>query len=137
MSGLRANVELPLRPEAAAAARRIVAGVLGAWRMSDLVPDTQLVVSELVGNAYQHAPGYDTVELELLNHDDGVEIRVNDGSALRPMLRAAGHDEATGRGCGSWRRSPRAGGSPTTKVASRCGRRSGRRPPGPIGRAEP
>ena len=98
MSGLRANVELPLRPEAAAAARRIVAGVLGAWRMSDLVPDTQLVVSELVGNAYQHAPGYDTVELELLNHDDAVEIRVNDGSALRPMLRAAGHDEATGRG---------------------------------------
>jgi anti-sigma regulatory factor (Ser/Thr protein kinase) len=66
--------------------------------MTDLVPDTQLVVSELVGNACQHAPGFDTVELELLNHDDAVEIRVNDGSALRPMLRAARYDEATGRG---------------------------------------
>jgi anti-sigma regulatory factor (Ser/Thr protein kinase) len=98
VSGLRAKIELPLQPEAAAAARRIVAGVLTAWRLTDLIPDTQLVVSELVGNAYQHAPGYDTVELELVNHDDSLEIRVNDGSALRPMVRAAGHYEATGRG---------------------------------------
>jgi anti-sigma regulatory factor (Ser/Thr protein kinase) len=82
----------------AAAARRIVAGVLRAWRMDDLVADTQLVVSELVGNAFQHAPGPDTVELELVLHDDAVHVHVNDGSALRPMVRAARHDEATGRG---------------------------------------
>lgn len=98
MSGLRARFELPLRPEAAAGARRIVHGVLLAWRMADLVPDAQLVISELVGNAYQHAPGADTVEVELLLHGDAVQLRVNDGSALRPMLRAAEHDEATGRG---------------------------------------
>jgi len=99
VSGLRAKIEIPLRPESASAARRIVAGVLVAWQLTDLVPDTQLVVSELVGNAYQHAPGHDTVELELVKDDpDAVHIRVNDGSALRPMLRAAKHDESTGRG---------------------------------------
>jgi anti-sigma regulatory factor (Ser/Thr protein kinase) len=99
VSGLRAKIEIPLQPAAAGAARRIVAGVLAAWRMPDLVPDTQLVVSELVGNSYQHAPGHDTVELELIRDDPGaVHVRVNDGSALRPMLRAAKHDEATGRG---------------------------------------
>lgn len=98
MSGHRAKVELPLRPKAASCARRIVAGVLGAWQLEDLVPDTQLVVSELIGNAYQHASGDEEVELEVLRHGDTVTIRVNDGSSLRPMLRAAAHDETTGRG---------------------------------------
>lgn len=98
MSGLRATFEVPLRPEAAAGARRIVQGVLLAWRLEDLVPDSQLVVSELVGNAYKHAPCADTVEIELLHHGDAIQLRVNDGSALRPMLGAAEHDEATGRG---------------------------------------
>lgn len=98
MSGLRAKVELPLRPEAASSARRIVAGVLGAWRLQELVQDTQLVVSELIGNAYQHAPGHETVELEVLLHGGAVTIRVSDGSALRPMMRAASDDDSTGRG---------------------------------------
>jgi anti-sigma regulatory factor (Ser/Thr protein kinase) len=98
VSGLRAKVELPLRPEAASSARRIVAGVLGAWRLQDVVRDTQLVVSELIGNAYQHAPGHDTVELEVLLHGGTVTIRVSDGSALRPMMRAASEDDSTGRG---------------------------------------
>lgn len=102
-------VEVPLRPQAAAAARGIGPGVLRARLPTDL-PDTQIVVSELVGNADKHAPGHDTVELELLDHDDAVLIRVNDCSVLRPMLRAADHDEATGRGCGSWPRSPPSGG---------------------------
>lgn len=98
MSGHRAKVELPLRPEAAASARRIVAGVLGAWQLQDLVPDTQLVVSELIGNAYQHARDDEEVELEVVAHGGAVTIRVNDGSSLRPMLRAAADDETTGRG---------------------------------------
>jgi anti-sigma regulatory factor (Ser/Thr protein kinase) len=98
VSGHRAKVELPLRPEAASSARRIVAGVLGAWQLEDLVQDTQLVVSELIGNAYQHASGGQEVELEVLQHGDTVTIRVNDGSSLRPMLRAAADDETTGRG---------------------------------------
>ena len=98
MSGLRAKVDLPLRPEAASSARRIVAGVLGAWQLQELVRDTQLVVSELIGNAYKHAPGHDTVELEVLHHADAVTIRVSDGSALRPLMRAASDDDSTGRG---------------------------------------
>jgi anti-sigma regulatory factor (Ser/Thr protein kinase) len=98
VSGHRAKVDLPLRPEAASSARRIVAGVLGAWQLQDLVEDTQLVVSELVGNAYQHASGEEDVELELVRHNDTVTVRVNDGSALRPMVRAAARDETTGRG---------------------------------------
>jgi anti-sigma regulatory factor (Ser/Thr protein kinase) len=98
VSGLRAKVDLPLRPEAASSARRIVAGVLGSWRLQEAVQDTQLVVSELIGNAYQHAPGHDTVELEVLLHEGTVTIRVSDGSALRPMMRAASEDDSTGRG---------------------------------------
>jgi anti-sigma regulatory factor (Ser/Thr protein kinase) len=98
VSGLRAKVELPLRADSAASARRIVAGVLGAWHLQELGPDVQLVASELIGNAYQHAPGDDTVELELIRHEGAVQVRVNDGSALRPMLRAARTDASTGRG---------------------------------------
>lgn len=58
------------------AARRVVAGVRTGRRMPDLVPDTQLVVSELVGNAFQHAPGHETVEPELVRDDpDAVPSR--------------------------------------------------------------
>lgn len=72
--------------------------MLGAWQLEELVQDTQLVVSELIGNAYQHAPGHETVELEVVRHADTVTVRVNDGSALRPMMRAATEDDTTGRG---------------------------------------
>jgi len=98
VSTQRVKMELRLRPGAAAAARRVVSGVLAAWRLPDLIPDVQLVVSELIGNAVKHAPGVDTVELELIGREGTVRVHVNDGSALRPMLRAARYDQSTGRG---------------------------------------
>jgi anti-sigma regulatory factor (Ser/Thr protein kinase) len=98
VSALRAMVELPLRPESAAAARRLVSDVLTAWQLPELIPDVQLVATELISNAVKHAPVFDTVELELIRNEGTVRVHVNDGSALRPMLRAAPYDQTTGRG---------------------------------------
>src|SRR4051812_22818914 len=57
MGELRAVVELPATLRSAATARAVVRALLPAWGLGPVVDDAELVVSELVSNAVEHAPG--------------------------------------------------------------------------------
>ncbi|WP_221350850.1 SpoIIE family protein phosphatase [Streptomyces beigongshangae] len=86
---------LPKAPKAAGEARRHVRGQLADWGLDDLVPTTELLVSELVGNVVRHARG--PVRLRLLY---GAELicEVFDGSLTMPRIRRATESDEGGRG---------------------------------------
>ncbi|MFS8197980.1 SpoIIE family protein phosphatase [Streptomyces sp. CWNU-52B] len=86
---------LPRDPKAAGQARRHVRGQLAVWGLDDLVPSTELLVSELVGNVVRHAKG--PVRLRLLY---GAELicEVFDGSLTMPRIRRASESDEGGRG---------------------------------------
>jgi anti-sigma regulatory factor (Ser/Thr protein kinase) len=94
----RAVVDLPATPDAPAAARAVVGSVLHVWGLAEISPDAQLVISEMVTNAYRHAPGTDSFELELARLTDGVRISLADGSSIRPIVRELANDAPSGRG---------------------------------------
>jgi anti-sigma regulatory factor (Ser/Thr protein kinase) len=99
MGQWRASVDVPASVQGPAAARGVVAAVLPVWELPDLSDDAQLVVSELVTNAYRHAPGTDSFELELVRQSDGVRISLADGNAVRPVIAELKADhQPTGRG---------------------------------------
>ena len=52
----------------------------------------------MVANAYRHAPGTDSFELELVELGDGVRISLADGSSIRPIVRELADDAPSGRG---------------------------------------
>ncbi|WP_327686193.1 ATP-binding protein [Streptomyces sp. NBC_00467] len=77
-----------------AAARHFATGFVTQLRDShgiavarDVVGAVQLVVSELVTNAYKYAPGPTLVDLELTGRT--LEITVTDSSPVQPMAQAA------------------------------------------------
>lgn len=94
----RASVDIPATSNGPAAARRVVHALLPAWGLGVLVDDAELVVSELVTNAYLHAPGSDSFELELVRRANGVRIVLADGASVRPIIAELRHDRPTGRG---------------------------------------
>jgi len=101
MGQWRAVVDVPAALTGPTMARRVVAAVMDGWDLSELSDDAQLVVTELVTNAYQHAPGTDSFELEIVRRSDGVRIMLADGSSIRPVIRAldaAENDGPSGRG---------------------------------------
>jgi two-component sensor histidine kinase len=57
-----------------------------------------LVVSELVSNAVEHAPGSATYELEVVQIGSGVRISLADGSSIKPVVAELAHDRPRGRG---------------------------------------
>ena len=93
-----AAIDLPLDALAARRARRMVADMLGAWHLdgSGLLDDTQLIVSELVTNAYLH--GASGIGLEMRMDGGELEVAVRDGSAVVPRPRSAAPDAESGRG---------------------------------------
>lgn len=102
MTQLRALIDLPAEPGSVAHARTAVRGVLEAWQKGAVVDDAVLVVSELVTNAVLHAPGTDSLELEIVDLADGVRVQLADGSAVRPVIRelASGPDLSSEHGRG-------------------------------------
>jgi two-component sensor histidine kinase len=66
--------------------------------MEPLRDDATLVVSELVTNAMQHAPGVDSYELEITRRSAGVRVSIADGSSVRPLVKQLSHDAPRGRG---------------------------------------
>lgn len=89
---------LPRRSESAATGRRIVRAALRGWATGDLVDTAELVVTELIANAVQHAR-CDSVRLTVRrNEDGGVHIAVTDRSHRVPVLRQPGPAGQTGRG---------------------------------------
>jgi anti-sigma regulatory factor (Ser/Thr protein kinase) len=79
------------------AARRFATATLEQWCVEDLTDTIALVVSELSSNAVVHAGSRFTVTLSRL--PDGVLVRVNDTSVVRPALTGPAPASATrGRG---------------------------------------
>ncbi|MEU3819585.1 MULTISPECIES: SpoIIE family protein phosphatase [unclassified Streptomyces] len=90
-----ASWELPAGPTAAQRARRLTADQLAEWGLDDLVFTTELIVSELVTNAYRYASG--PVHLRLIRHSSLI-CEVSDGSTTAPHLRRARSTDEGGRG---------------------------------------
>ncbi|MFG2322890.1 ATP-binding protein [Streptomyces sp. NPDC048568] len=89
---------LPRRAESAATGRRIVRAALRGWELGDLVDTAELVVTELIANAVQHAR-YGVVRLTVrCTEDGGVHVAVTDRSHQVPVLRQPGPAAQTGRG---------------------------------------
>jgi anti-sigma regulatory factor (Ser/Thr protein kinase) len=92
------TVHLPDGPRAAAVARNATRDVLGRWRLSSVLEDVLLAVSELVTNAVLH--GKPKVWLVLRRRQAHVHVAVHDD---RPMpdstMRGSRTDDAeSGRG---------------------------------------
>ncbi len=100
MAQWRASIDVPASVQGPMAARRVVAALLPAWELPELSDDAELVVSELVTNAYRHAPGTDSFELELVRRDGGVRIALADGNSVRPVIAELSDQDTrpTGRG---------------------------------------
>lgn len=78
-------------------ARLHVRARLGTWRLGHLAEALQLIASELVTNAIQHAAGSDVV-LWLALTDASVVIRVWDANPNPPTPAEAGDLDESGRG---------------------------------------
>ncbi|HUY50519.1 MAG TPA: SpoIIE family protein phosphatase [Streptosporangiaceae bacterium] len=86
---------LPAELTSAARARALIREPLERWALHDLVPTTELLVSELVTNSIRYADGEVTLRLVL---EGSLVCEVLDNSSALPRLRHAGRDEECGRG---------------------------------------
>jgi Stage II sporulation protein E (SpoIIE)/Histidine kinase-like ATPase domain len=76
-------------------ARSVLAEPMKRWGLDDLIPTTELLVSELVTNAVKYSRG--DVTLRLVN-EKALVCEVLDSSAALPRLRQANGDDENGRG---------------------------------------
>ncbi|MFJ6081236.1 SpoIIE family protein phosphatase [Streptomyces sp. NPDC092369] len=90
-----ASWSLPEDPRAAGQARRHVREQLVLWGLDDLIPTTELLASEMVGNVIRHARG--PLRLRLL-HGAELICEVFDGSLTMPRIRRATDTDEGGRG---------------------------------------
>lgn len=98
MTEWHASADVPATVYGPAAARTIVAALLNAWGLDRVTYEAQVVVSELVTNAVKHAPGPESLELELIRQADRLRISLADGSAIRPVVAELNETEPRGRG---------------------------------------
>ncbi|GAA2807007.1 SpoIIE family protein phosphatase [Kitasatospora paracochleata] len=83
------------RHETPGRARRLAAHALRRWGLEPLIENTELMVSELVTNAIQHATRPVTLRLVRTSL---LRCEVGDDNAALPRSRRAGPDEERGRG---------------------------------------
>ncbi len=86
---------LAAKTTAARRARSLIRRPLRRWGLADLIPVTELAVSELVTNAVRYSQSKIGLRLVL---EGGLFCEVLDDSAALPRLRHAGDDEERGRG---------------------------------------
>jgi hypothetical protein len=87
--------ELDDEPTAARAARSYARERLARWGLEGIEGETELIVSELVGNAIRHAKG--PIRLRLI-HSTSLICEVYDGSLTTPHIRRATENDEGGRG---------------------------------------
>jgi anti-sigma regulatory factor (Ser/Thr protein kinase) len=98
VGGVSDETVLPATPEAVAAARRHVRGVLSTWRIPpDQIDDAMLIVSELATNATCHGGALDYT-VTCTHRGDSVEITVAHGGCPCVAPRTAEEDDEHGRG---------------------------------------
>ncbi|MGL5829984.1 MAG: ATP-binding protein [Angustibacter sp.] len=85
-----ARALLPADAQCPATARRLVSTLLLAWGCVENIELMELLTSELVSNAVQHAGDWGDIEVELLIDASSIRLFVSDGSAELPMLRPNG-----------------------------------------------
>ncbi|MEV5243114.1 SpoIIE family protein phosphatase [Streptomyces cinnamoneus] len=86
---------LPAEAGAASRARKLLTGQLSAWGLDEMAFTTELIVSELVTNAYRYAGG--PVTLRLIRGPCLI-CEVSDSSSTSPHLRRARSTDEGGRG---------------------------------------
>ncbi|WP_327412299.1 SpoIIE family protein phosphatase [Streptomyces sp. NBC_01233] len=91
-----ASWELPAEPTAAARARELTEATLTRWGLEEVAFTAELVVSELVTNAYRYGGGT-PVTLRLIR-DRSLICEVSDSSSTAPHLRRARTTDEGGRG---------------------------------------
>jgi CheY-like chemotaxis protein/anti-sigma regulatory factor (Ser/Thr protein kinase) len=92
----RAVVDLPETLLAPKEARDAIREVLARWGYDEIIEDASLVVSELVGNAVEHAR---TGSVVVINRSEGgLRIEVTDHGDADPVPEAPGADAERGRG---------------------------------------
>jgi serine phosphatase RsbU (regulator of sigma subunit)/anti-sigma regulatory factor (Ser/Thr protein kinase) len=82
-------------PLSAREARTRIRPVLARWGLAELIPTTELLVSELVTNALRYAIGQVTLRLVF---ERTLVCEILDDSAALPRLRHADGDDESGRG---------------------------------------
>ncbi len=76
-------------------ARSLIREPMERWGLEDMIPITELLVSELVTNALRYSPGAVTLRIV---REGALVCEVGDNSAALPRLRQAGRDDENGRG---------------------------------------
>ncbi len=76
-------------------ARSLIREPMERWGLDDMIPITELLVSELVTNALRYSPGAVTLRIV---REGALVCEVGDNSAALPRLRQAGRDDENGRG---------------------------------------
>ena len=92
------RVSFPLEPELASVrqARAMVRDPLKRWGLEDLIPATELLVSELVTNAFKYAKG--ETSMRLILQPDSLVCEVHDVSPALPRVLQVDKDAESGRG---------------------------------------
>src|SRR5581483_2540358 len=90
-----ASWTLPSKLTSVRQARVAIREPLERWKLGDLIPNTELLVSELVTNAVRYSRG--DVTRRLVN-ERALVCEVLDGSDALPWLRQANSDDEHGRG---------------------------------------
>lgn len=90
-----ATWELPVEATAAARARALTASQLAEWGLEEMTFTTELIVSELVTNAYRYGNG--PIALRLIR-DSHLICEISDTGSSSPHLRRARTTDEGGRG---------------------------------------
>ncbi|WP_217237399.1 SpoIIE family protein phosphatase [Streptomyces sp. AC555_RSS877] len=88
--------ELPVQATAAAGARALTASQLAEWELEEMAFTTELIVSELVTNAYRYGGG--PITLRFIRDHHHLICEVSDTSSTSPHLRRARTTDEGGRG---------------------------------------
>ncbi|MFD4501343.1 SpoIIE family protein phosphatase [Streptomyces sp. NPDC058457] len=91
-----ATWELPFDLAAVAEARKLATGQLAAWQLEEAAFITELIVSEMVTNAFRY--GRPPVRLRLIHDDHTLTCEVFDSSNTAPHMRRAHTYDEGGRG---------------------------------------
>ncbi|GAA2284088.1 hypothetical protein GCM10010149_31800 [Nonomuraea roseoviolacea subsp. roseoviolacea] len=91
-----ASWRFPARPDQVGRARRLVRRKLAAWGHSAQSEIAELLVSELVSNAMEHA--YGPVGVSLSEEDGLLRVEVEDSDPELPQVRLSRRHDERGRG---------------------------------------
>jgi anti-sigma regulatory factor (Ser/Thr protein kinase) len=92
------RLEFALEPDLASVrqARALIRDPLKRWELEDLIPATELLVSELVTNAFKYATG--PTLLRLILEPETLTCEVHDSSPALPRVLQVDRDAESGRG---------------------------------------